>query len=388
MPLEDPLDALEVRDPDADTLLGFLGVMEFRALSGRVAATLGTEAPVIAPKAVAEQGPATLAARGPVALPPIDPTRTLILRDAAALAAWTDVIRERGAVALAIETDVADEMRGEPVGIGMATGPGELAYLPLGHVTGSGGLFGERAEGQPTLAEAMALLRPVLEDPAVMKIGQNVKGAVKLAERHGIAIGAGRRPDADVLRAALGAARARPRLSLADSYLNHTPGTIKALTGTGKAALSFAQVGIEEAGRCVAEDAEVAWRLHWTLKPRLPFARVTRVYETMERPLVPVLAEMERHGVRVDRQALSRLSGDFAQRMAGLEEEAYRLAGGRFNIGSPKQLGEILFDQMGLGGGRKGKTGAYSTGADMLEELAAQGHELPARCSTGACSRS
>ena len=120
-------------------------------------------------------------------------------------------------------------------------------------------------------------------------------------------------------------------------------------------------------------------RLWAALKPRLPFARVTRVYETMERPLVPVLAEMEAHGVRVDRQALSRLSGDFAQRMAALEEEIHALAGGRFNVGSPKQLGEVLFDQMGLGGGRKGKTGAYATGADVLEELAAQGHDLPAR---------
>ncbi|MFO1143502.1 MAG: DNA polymerase I [Amaricoccus sp.] len=378
VPLEDDLEALEVRDPDADTLLSFLGVMEFRALSGRVAATLGADAPVIAPKAAAEQGPASLAAREPVALPPIDPARTAILRDAAAVAAWTDLIRERGAVALAIETDTPDEMRGEPVGIGMATGPGELAYLPLAHVTGSGGLFGERAEGQLAAEEAMTLLRPILEDRAIMKIGQNVKGAVKLAERHGIAMAPV--DDPMLMSFALHSGLHQHGLDyLADSYLNHSLGTIKALTGSGKAALAFAQVGVEEAGRCLAERAEVAWRLHWTLKPRLPFARVTRVYETMERPLVPVLAEMERHGVRVDRQALSRLSGDFAQRMAGLEEEAYRLAGDRFNIGSPKQLGEILFDRMGLGGGRKGKTGAYSTGADVLEELAAQGHELPAR---------
>ena len=166
---------------------------------------------------------------------------------------------------------------------------------------------------------------------------------------------------------------------LADAYLNHTPIVLKTLTGGGRAALSFAQLSVEEAGRHAAEQAEVTFRLWAALKPRLPFARVTRVYETMERPLVPVLAEMEAHGVRVDRQALSRLSGDFAQRMAALEEEIYALAGGRFNIGSPKQLGEVLFDQMGLVGGKKGKTGAYATGADVLEELAAQGHDLPAR---------
>ena len=166
---------------------------------------------------------------------------------------------------------------------------------------------------------------------------------------------------------------------LAETYLGHVPSTLKSLTGGGRGARRFAQVPIEDAGRCVAEHAEVAWRLWLALKPRLPFARVTRVYETMERPLVPVLGRMEAHGVKVDRQALSRLSGDFAQRMAALEEEIHGLAGGRFNVGSPKQLGEVLFDQMGLGGGRKGKTGAYSTGADVLEELAAQGHDLPAR---------
>ena len=155
---------------------------------------------------------------------------------------------------------------------------------------------------------------------------------------------------------------------------------MKSLTGSGKAARQLRPGRrSRRPGGCAAEHAEVVWRLRAALKPRLPFARVTRVYETMERPLVPVLAAMEAHGVRVDRQALSRLSGDFAQRMAALEAEIHGLAGGPFNVGSPKQLGEVLFDQMGLGGGRKGKTGAYSTGADVLEELAAQGHDLPAR---------
>jgi DNA polymerase-1 len=166
---------------------------------------------------------------------------------------------------------------------------------------------------------------------------------------------------------------------LSDLYLQHQPATVKALTGSGKAARTFAQVPAIEAGHCLGEHAEVVWRLRAALKHRLPFARVTRVYETMERPLVPVLAAMEAHGVRVDRQALSRLSGDFAQRMAALEAEIHGLAGSAFNVGSPKQLGEVLFDQMGISGGRKGKTGAYSTGADVLEELAAQGHDLPAR---------
>ncbi len=166
---------------------------------------------------------------------------------------------------------------------------------------------------------------------------------------------------------------------LSETYLGHTPIPIKPLLGSGKAARTFDRVPIDEASPYAAEDADVTWRLWATLKPQLPFSRVTRVYETMERPLVPVLAEMEMHGIKVDRDQLSRLSGLFAQKMAGLEEEIHKLAGGKFNVGSPKQLGEVLYDQMGLAGGRKGKTGAYATGADVLEELAAQGHDLPAR---------
>jgi DNA polymerase-1 len=378
VPLEEPLAALEVRDPDPDTLLGWLGVMEFRGLSGRVAATLGVAAPVIAPVAEAQQGPGARTAREPVALPSIDPSRTLMLRDAAALTGWIERIRDRGLVALALETTAADEMRAEAVGLGFCIGPGEAAYLPLGHVAGSGELFVEPVDGQLAPKEALALLGPVLADAGVLKIGHNVKAAMKYFTRQGI--GLAPVDDTMLISYALHAALHQHGLDyLAEAYLGHTPSTVKALTGSGRTARSFAQVPVEEAGRCLGEQAEVVYRLWLALKPRLPFTRVTRVYETLERPLVPVLGAMEAQGVKVDRAALSRLSGDFAQRMAGLEAEIHGLAGGPFNVGSPKQLGEVLFDQMGLGGGRKGKTGAYSTGADVLEELAAQGHDLPAR---------
>ncbi len=376
--LEEPLAALEVREPEAETLLGFLSTMEFRSLAGRVAAKLGVATPVIEPVALAQSGPAPTADREAVPVAPIDHARYLILRDLAALEGWLARVPERGLLALDVEASAADEMRSELVGVGLALAPGEAAYLPLGHVAGSEGLFVERVAGQLPLDAALAALRPMLEDPAVMKVGQNVKAAVKLFARHGIRLAP--IDDTMLVSYALHAGLHGHGLDyLAEAYLGHIPIVLKSLTGGGKAALSFAQLPVEEAARCAAEQAEVALRLGEALKPRLPFARVTRVYETMERPLVPVLAEMERHGVKVDRQALSRLSGDFAQRMAALEDEIYRLAGGRFNVGSPKQLGEVLFDQMGLGGGRKGKTGAYTTGADVLEELAAQGHDLPAR---------
>ncbi len=378
VPLEEPLEALEVREPEADTLLPFLTEMEFRALSGRVAAKLGVDAPVIEPAAAAAQGPGAASAPEPVPLAPIDPAAAVILRDAAALAAWLEGVAKRGVLALDIETTAADEMRTEPVGFGLCIGAGQAAYLPLGHVAGSGDLFVEAAPGQVPLAEALALLKPVLEDPAVMKVGQNVKGAVKLLSRHGITLAPV--DDTMLLSYALHAGQHGHGIDyLAENYLGHVPATLKSLTGGGKAALTFPQLPVEEAGRYAAEQAEVVWRLREALKPRLPFARVTRVYETMERPLVPVLAAMEANGVRVNRAALSRLSGDFSQRMAALEDEIQTLVGEKFNVGSPKQLGEILFERMSLPGGKRGKAGAWGTGADVLEELAAQGHDLPAR---------
>jgi len=378
VPLEEPIDSLGVRDPDPDVLLPWLGVMEFRSLSSRVATALGTTPPVIEPKAAAEAGPLTPAQREPVVLPPIEPSRTVVLTDAAALAGWLAKVADRGAVALAAETTAAGEMRADLIGLAMAIDPGEAAYLPLAHIAGDEGLFGRPAEGQVPLAEALALLGPMLTDPATIKVGHNVKTLVKAFARHRIAVAP--IDDTMLISYALHAAQHGHGLDhLADLYLNCVPSTLKSLTGSGKTARGFARVPPAEAARHLGEQAEVIWRLRFTLKHRLPFTRVTRVYETLERPLVPVLAQMEAHGVRVDRQALSRLSGDFAQRMAALEAEIHGLAGGPFNVGSPKQLGEVLFDQMGIGGGRKGKTGAWSTGADVLEELAAQGHDLPAR---------
>jgi DNA polymerase-1 len=321
-------------------------------------------------------------------MPPIDRSRYVVIRDAATLAAWVARIREAGVMAINTETTALDEMRAALVGVSLALGPGEAAYLPLAHVTGLTGrtadgdpdLFGAaaRVEGQMDMAAALDLLRPVLEDPAVLKVGQNLKCDAKILARHGVRLAP--IDDTMLMSYAMHAGLHGHGMSeLAHAYLEHACLQIKSLIGAGKTARTFEQAPIEDAAVYAAEDAEVAWRLWRILKPRLPFARVTRVYETMERPLVPVLAAMEMTGVRVDRAQLSRLSGAFAQTMAGLEDEIHRLAGGRFNVGSPKQLGEVLYDSMGLAGGKRGKTGAYATGADVLEELAAQGHELPAR---------
>ena len=377
VPVEVPLDDLAVREPVPDRLLDFLAEMEFRTLATRVAAKLGREAPAAALDPVAAPGRPKAAA---APLPSLAESVATVIGDAEALAAFVARITDAGRVALTLETTAADEMRSELVGIGLAVGPGQVAYLPLGHVTGEGDLLSvtRRSEGQVAPEVALALLGPLLEDPGILKIGHDVKGAVKLFDRLGRSVA----PIDDVmlLSYALHAGLHDHGLdTLSTRYLDHARLDRKALIGSGRTARGVAQAPVAEAARHAAADAEIVWRLWTLLKPRLPGARVTRVYETLERPLVPVLARMEAHGVRVDRTSLSRLSGDFAQRMAALEDEIQRLAGDAFNVGSPKQLGEILFEKMSLQGGRRGKAGAWGTGADVLEELAAQGHDLPAR---------
>ncbi|MFT3975030.1 MAG: DNA polymerase I [Amaricoccus sp.] len=374
----DAIETLEVREPEAARLLDFLAVMEFRTLATRVAQKLKVEAPVIGDTAgLASPAPdaRSPAAVEPPPVPPIDRAAYVVLRDEAALEAWLARVHTRGVLALSVE-GTADEVTGDIAGIALAIGPGAAAYLPLGHVSEAGTLFA--AEGQLPPGLALARLKPLLEDPAILKIGHDVKRAVKLLARQGIALASV--DDTMLLSYALHAGlHGHGRDTLAEEILSHQPLARKALLGGGRAALTFRETPIADAATHACEDAEITWRLWDALKPKLPFARVTRVYETMERPLVPVLAEMERAGIRVDRARLSRLSGDFAQRMAALESEIHGLAGAPFNIGSPKQLGEVLFDQMSLAGGKRGKTGAYGTGADVLEELAAQGHDLPAR---------
>ncbi len=385
-PLDEPLDALEVREPDAAKLLSFLAEMEFRTLSNRVGskfdveppASEGKPAPAASAKAVVNGG-----WTGPAQpnFPAFDTGLYETVRDRAALDAWVARIRGRGVVAVDTETTGLDEMVAELVGISLSVGAGSGAYIPVAHRNpGDGGLFGdaERAEGQMDREEALAALKPVLEDASILKIGQNMKYDAKILARYGVKVSP--IDDTMLISFALNSGlHGHGMDTLSETYLGHEPIPIKPLLGSGKSAITFDLVPIDEASKYAAEDAEVTWRLWEVLKPRLPFTKVTRVYETMERPLIPVLAEMEMTGIRVDRDHLSRMSGAFAQKMAQLEAEIHQIAGGKFNVGSPKQLGEVLFDQMGLEGGKKGKTGAYATGADVLEELAAQGHDLPAR---------
>ncbi|TDX33171.1 DNA polymerase I [Rhodovulum visakhapatnamense] len=375
-PLDETLDDLEVKEPDAGTLLGFLAQMEFRTLLKRVADALGAEPPVLSEpsSAAAPDVPAA-----PAALP-FDPEGYECVRDAAALEVWIARAQARGWVAVDTETTGLDEMRVDLVGISLAVEPGQACYIPLGHREGEGDLFGSAAlaPGQMPMDEALALLKPLLEDPAVMKIGQNMKYDAKILARHGIAVAP--IDDTMLMSYAMHAGlHGHSMDALSERYLGHEPIPIKSLLGSGKSQITFDKVPVAEAVKYAAEDADVTLRLAQLFKPQLHRAKVATVYETLERPLVPVLAEMEMTGIKVDRDTLSRMSNAFAQKMAALEAEIHELAGESFNVGSPKQLGEILFDKMSLPGGKKGKTGAYGTGADVLEDLAAEGHDLPAR---------
>ncbi|MBC7736046.1 MAG: DNA polymerase I, partial [Candidatus Saccharibacteria bacterium] len=377
-PVTVTLEELEVRKPDPDALLKFLGQMEFRTLSARVALKLKVATPTFEESRAIELVGAHADAPAQPRLP-FDTANYTCIRDAATLTQWIARAYDKGYVAVDSETTSLNEMQAEIVGISLSSEAGTAAYIPLGHRQGSGDLFGGNglADGQMPLTEALALLKPLLEDDAVLKIGQNMKYDAKIFARLGIKVAP--IDDTMLMSYAMYAGRHNHGMDyLSETYLGHKPIPIKELIGSGKTQVTFAQVPIDRAAAYAAEDADVTLRLWQMFKPNLHRARVTTVYETMERPLVPVLAEMEMAGIQVDRQTLSRMSGAFAQKMASLEAEIHILAGGPFNVGSPKQLGEILFDKMGLPGGEKGKTGAYATGADVLEDLATE-HELPGK---------
>ena len=369
MALDFTIDSLEVQDPEPKDLLDFVSKMEFRTLTKRLAEKLKVEAPLIIESEGINDVPQSVL---------IDPSKYETIRDTVSLQAWIDRIYARGYVAVDTETTGLNEMRADLVGVSLCVNAGQAAYLPLSHRAGQADdLFGTDAlaEGQMEQATALAMLKTMLEDSTILKIGQNMKYDAKILARVGIQIA----PIDDTMLmsyAQNGGLHNHGMDFLSERYLGHVPISIKTLLGSGKSAITFDRVPVDEATRYAAEDADITLRLWQYLKPRLHRNKVTVVYETLERPLVPVLAEMEMYGIKVDRDTLSRMSNGFAQKMAGLEAEIHAMAGRSFNVGSPKQLGEVLFDEMALPGGKKGKTGAYATGVDVLEDLATE-HELP-----------
>jgi len=422
--LDVPLADLAVHDPDYRRLIAFLKAMEFSTLTRRVTEFSGIEAAEIAaddrlktagasaaqpapaepaspakpvekkagaqratqihpPAAPGDISPQALAtARAEAARQrKIDRSGYAIVRTLDALNAWIARAVDLGVVAIDTETTSLDPMQATLCGFSLALAPDEACYVPLAHRQnghmGSAGLFaGDLAADQIPEAAALAALKPLLEDAGVLKVGQNLKFDWLVFAQRGIEMAP--QDDTMLMSYVLDAGRSDHGLDpLAQRYFGHKTIDFNEVAGSGKGKLTFDCVAIEKAAEYAAEDADVALRLWQLLKPRLTAEHMNTVYETLERPLVPVLARMERRGISIDRQVLSRLSGEFAQRAMGLEEEIRTLAGEPVNPGSPKQIGDILFGKLGLPGGTRTKTGQWSTGARALEELAEQGHQLP-----------
>ena len=310
---------------------------------------------------------------------PVDRNAYQTVRSLDQLQGLIERIHDTGHFAFEVKATSIDPMQAELCGMALALGPNDACYIPLGHKQ-SGDAAGLFAAGlvpeQIQASDALDALRPLLESAGLLKIGFNIKfGAVLLAQ-HGIVLR--NADDVQLMSYALDAGRSSQGLdALAESWLGHATLTFSEVIGSGKGKLAFDQVAVERATAYAAEDADVLLRLWSVLKPRLVAERMTAVYETLERPLIGVLARMERRGISIDRQVLSRLSGEFAQTAARVEAEIQEIAGEPINVGSPKQLGDIIFGKMGLPGGSKTKTGAWSTSAQVLDDLAEQGHEFP-----------
>ncbi|MFZ2470243.1 MAG: DNA polymerase I [Parvibaculum sedimenti] len=396
VPIDVPVEAMGIHDPNPGKLIAFLKDMEFTTLTRRVGERFGVDVDKVAPAGEhpshpageekptrVEMAPSKIGGAPGATLAGLDRSfkdaRHVAVTTLAELQEWIARACEAGIVAVDTETDSLDPMQARLVGFSLCYEPGFACYVPLQH--GSGGnldLDNAATQQQIPMKDALAALKPLFEDPSILKVGQNLKYDLTVFAQHGLSLTA--HDDTMLMSYALDAGlHGHGMDELSELHLGHKPIPYSEVAGSGKAQVTFDQVPVDKAVAYAAEDADVTLRLFHVLRPRLVAEHRLTVYETLERPLVPVLVDMERAGIKVDRNVLARLSGDFAQKMAQYEEEIYELAGHRFNIGSPKQLGEILYDKMGHEGGKKTKTGAWSTDADALEALAVQGHDLPRR---------
>lgn len=375
------VDRLQRRDPDPQRLLTFLNEQGFKALMAKIQSRAAS----------GENGPQI---EGVPTSTPDEPTAAHyeLVQSHAVLQDWITRARYGGAVAIKTATAAADGTRAKPVGLSLCVRPGRACYVPFAHRPPAPDSESDDADSaeekdaahprvpliQIPLEEALACLRPLFADPSVLKIGHHVKDDVVVLRRYGVTLS----PVDDTMLMSYvldGGSHGHGLDELAEHHFGQPTITFKDVAGTGKSRRPFDRVPPEQALAYAAEAADVTFRLHQVLKPRLPAERMVTTYETLERPLVAVLADVETAGIRVDREKLESLSREFAERQAALENDVYALAGHAFNLGSPKQLGTVLFDEMRLEGGQKGKSGAYATGADVLETLAADGHELPAK---------
>jgi DNA polymerase I len=387
VPIREKPDEFAVHEPDAKELIGFLKAMEFTAITKRVAVHFEVEdVDAIASDSVVANVPVpkiSLPEPTPLAPPddaairaPIDHNAYVTVTNAKELEHWVVRARAKGMVCVDTESTSLDPMQAILCGVSLAVAPGDACYIPCGHRHGDGLAFEGGGEiVQMREADALTILKPLLEDPAVLKVGQNLKYDALMFLQRGIRLD----PIDDTMLMSYvleGGLHGHGMDELSQLHLSHTPIAFTEVAGKGKDKITFDCVPVQDATRYSAEDADVTLRLHLLLKPKLGEIGKRTVYETLERPLAMVLADMEREGITIDPDMLRRLSNDFGKIQGGLEIEIHKLAGESFNIGSPKQLGDILFGKMGMEGGRKTKTGAWSTDSDVLEDVAAQGHAI------------
>jgi DNA polymerase I len=380
--LPQPLDEMKLGPVPPEPLAAFLSQHGFTSLLRRLDAGAGSPS---RPTDLNPPKPSTAGANGdgkadanrqpPPEMPAVDHAAYDTVQTLARLTAWVERARAAQAVAVDTETTSLDSIRADLVGVSLALGPNDACYIPLGH--GGTDMFAQKPQQVP-MAEALAALKPLLEDEAVLKVFQNGKYDLNVFARVGIAVAS--IDDTMVISFALDAGRGEDGMGgghgmddLSQRHLGHTPIPFKELCGTGKKAITFAEVPLDRAAVYAAEDADVTLRLYRHLKPRLAAEGGTRIYERVDRPLIPVVAAMEREGIRVDRARLAKLSEEFAIEIGRLEGEIHQLAGQEFTVGSPKQLGEILFEKLGHKGGKKGKSGQYSTDVSVLEKLSLEG---------------
>jgi DNA polymerase-1 len=401
VPVTEELSSFAVREPKRDELLAFLNEQGFKSMLASAEARFGgSPSPKRSPGSAQVGGTEVAETLDPEGKPAVQETGYELVKTEKALKAWIEEATHAGVLAIDTETTSLDAMRAELVGVSLSIKPGRACYIPLAHKQPAaqgaldldgdenGGLLSPKrspgsaqageAPGQMPMKKAIKLLKPLLEDPSVFKIGQNIKYDMKVLARYDIEVS----PIDDTMLLSYvldGGLHGHGMDELARIFLNLDTIKYSDVTGTGKARVTFDLVPLDKALDYAAEDADITGRLHRVLKPRLVEESMVTVYETLERPLVPILRDMERRGIRVDGKELKHLSDDFGKRLGGLEAEIHRMVGHEFNIGSPKQLGQVLFDELGLSGGKKGKTGAYGTSAEVLEALIDHGHDLPAR---------
>jgi len=371
-PVPEPIEDFGVRHPDPEALAAFFEKMEFRSLARRVGDGK-VEAKAPAPEGATEvQVPSAPPAAGDHTF---DVDKYECVQDVETLDKWIARAFEAGVIGFDTETDALSSSHANLCGLSIATGPNLACYVPLGHCAEDGlALMGTEIT-QLDCKSAIERLKPLLESPAVLKVGQNIKYDLAVMRRYGVEVG----PIDDTMLMSYVLEQGHHGHGmdeLSELFLGHKPIEFKAVAGTGKAQKSFKHVELKPATCYAAEDADVTLRLWQALKPRLAREGLATVYETLERGMPPVLAEMELNGIRVDPERLRILSNEFGKGMAEFEAKAHALAGRPFNLGSPKQIGDILFGELGLQGGKKTATGAYGTDASILEELA-QTHELP-----------